>query len=184
VIFFGEGELVDIVAGGQGDFLDIFGRQGARSAEEAARIQQEALQGGIDVQSEQFNRILELISPQVEAGDLARQQQLALLGLLGPEAAQSAQSQIQESPGQQFIRERQQRALIRNASATGGLGGGNIQTALQQQAAGFAQQDIGNQFNRLSSLTGGGQVATGNIGQFGQATSGNISNLSLLKWGG
>lgn len=157
----------------------VASRNARRASERAAAQQQAAAQGGIDVQSEQFNRILELLGPSIEGGDLARQQQLGLLGLLGPEAQQAAQDQFQESPGQQFIRERQQRALTRNQAAIGGLGGGNIRTALQEQAAGFAQQDFGNQFNRLSALSGAGQTAATNIGQFGQQSAGNIGQLLL-----
>lgn len=153
----------------------IFG--GAGAAEQAARLQQEGAQAGIGRQEEQFASILELLGPSIEGGDLARQQQLALLGLLGPEAQQAAQTQFTDSPGQQFIRERQQRALTRNASAIGGLGGGNIRTALQEQAAGFAAQDFGNQFNRLGGIAGLGQQAATNLGQFGQASTQNITNL-------
>lgn len=50
------------------------------------------------------------------------------------------------TPGQDFIRQRQERALARNAGRFGGTGGGNVLTALQEQAAGFAQQDV--QFQR------------------------------------
>jgi len=153
----------------------IFG--GGSAARRAAGAQSEGAQAGIDEQRRQFDLIQGLMAPQIEAGDMARQQQLALLGLLGPEAQAQAQSQFSESPGQKFIRERQQRALVRNSAATGGLGGGNVQTALQQQAAGFASQDFGNQFNRLAGLSGSGQAATGNLGQFGQASAGNIANL-------
>lgn len=153
----------------------------SKGATRAAEFQEQAADAGIDVQSEQFQRILALLNPSAEGGDLARQQQLALLGLLGPEAQEQAQSQIQESPGQQFIRERQQRALVRNQAATGGLGGGNIQTALQEQAAGFAQQDLENQFSRLGGLAAAGQQAAFGIGEFGSSTSTNISNLLLER---
>ena len=85
--------------------------------------------------------------------------------------------QLADSPGQRFIRDRQERALLRNASATGGLGGGNVQTALQQQAVGFAQQDIQNQFGRLGQLAGQGQAVTTNQAQLGGQTASNISNL-------
>lgn len=157
------------------DFLGFTG--GTDAPIEAARIQAGGAERGIEEQRRQFDVLQDLFAPQVEAGDLARQQQLALLGLGGEGAQQEAFGQFAESPGQQFIRQRQQRALVRNASAIGGLGGGNIRTALQEQAAGFASQDFGNQFNRLSSLTGGGQTAAGNLGQFGQSTSTNIANL-------
>lgn len=163
------------IAGIAGSFL---GSRGAgRAATRAADFQSGAAEQGIDVQNEQFQRILGLLGPSIEGGDLARQQQLGLLGLLGPEAQQAAQAQFAESPGQQFIRERQQRALTRNQAAIGGLGGGNIRTALQEQAAGFAAQDFGNQFNRLGGLAGAGQQAATNIGQFGQASAANIGNL-------
>ncbi len=160
-----------------GDPLDLLGGNARRSAEEAAAEQEEAFGQGIGEQRRQFDLLFGLSQPAIEAGDMARQQQLAILGLLGPEAQAAAQAQIQESPAQKFIRDRQQRALLRNSAATGQLGGGNIQTALQQQAAGFAQQDIQNQFNRLASVTGGGQVGVGNVGQFGQAATQNITNL-------
>lgn len=91
---------------------------------------------------------------------------------------EEAFSRLAESPGQQFLRQRQEKALLRNAAATGGLGGGNVLTALQQQAAGFAQQDIQNQFSRLGQLAGQGQQATTNVAQLGGTTASNIANLT------
>lgn len=82
-----------------------------------------------------------------------------------------------ESPGQRFIRDRQERSLLRNASAIGGLGGGNVRTALQEQAAGFAQQDFQNQLDRLSQLSRSGQQAATTGAQFGLGTGGDIANL-------
>ncbi len=155
----------------------VAGSRSAKSAAKtAARAQTQAADLSVAEQRRQFDETQRLLGPSIEAGDTARQQQLALLGLLGEEAQQTAQTQFAESPGQQFIRERQQRALVRNQAAIGGLGGGNIRTALQEQAAGFAAQDFGNQFNRLAGLSGAGQTAATNIGQFGQTTAGNISN--------
>jgi|TARA_R110000782_G_C14819187_1_gene413768 hypothetical protein len=117
-------------------------------------------------------------APRIEGGNQAFSQQQALLGLSGQEAQQSAYGQIQESAGQRFLRERQQKALVRNASAIGGLGGGNVRTALQEQAAGFAMQDIDNQFNRLGSLSAQGQNAINSSGQLGtQPTTNSASNV-------
>ncbi len=175
--FFGDGEAADVLAGGEGDFLDLWGRRAGREAREAAEVQEEQFGQGIAEQRRQFDLLYDLSRPSIEAGDLARQQQLALLGLLGPEAQQQAQSEVEESPAQKFIRDRQQRALLRNASAIGGLGGGNVRSALQEQAAGFAMQDAENQFNRLASLTGGAQVGVGNVGQFGGQATNAITNL-------
>lgn len=109
----------------------------------------------------------------------------AELGALPEPAAQlSPQEQqaqafaaIAESPGQQFLRERGQRNLVRNAAAVGGLGGGNVREALVQQGVGFAQQDLQNRFGRLGQLAGQGQAATTSVGQFGSQAAGNVSAL-------
>lgn len=98
-------------------------------------------------------------------------------------SAQEAQAQafakLQESPGQQFLRKRAQRNLVRNASAIGGLGGGNVRSALVEQGVGFAAQDLQNQFGRLGQLAGQGQAATTSVGQFGAQSAGNIANLNV-----
>jgi hypothetical protein len=87
---------------------------------------------------------------------------------------EQALASLQATPGQQFLRERQQQALLRQQAALGGLGGGQVRTALQQQAMGFAQQDLQNQLARLAGLAGAGQQAAAGIGQFGQAAAGQI----------
>jgi len=112
--------------------------------------------------------------------------------LSAQEQQAQAFSQLKESPGQQFLRKRQEKAILRNASATGGLGGGNVLNALQENAFNLAQTDIENQFGRLGQLSGRGQQAgselgsgavrsAGDLGQFGQA---NVSNISNLRTGG
>jgi hypothetical protein len=117
-------------------------------------------------------------APRIEAGNQAIAQQQALLGLSGQDAQQAAYGGIQESAGQRFLRERQQRALVRNSSAIGGLGGGNVRTALQEQAAGFAMQDVNNQFGRLGQLAGQGQNASNSSAQAGGMTSPSGTNVN------
>ncbi|GAG37164.1 unnamed protein product, partial [marine sediment metagenome] len=72
------------------------------------------------------------------------------------EQQQAAFAALNESPGQQFLRDRAQKNLLRNSAAIGGLGGGNVRSALVQQGIGFAQQDLQNQFSRLGQLAGQG----------------------------
>lgn len=114
---------------------------------ESADIQQQAaLQGAFGRQEEIRNALPDILS---RAGELrqfglesARLEQDAAL-----EGAIERQSRIEEafklSPGQAFLKRRQEKALLRNQAALGGLGGGNIRTALQEQAAGIAAQDLG-----------------------------------------
>ncbi len=94
-----------------------------------------------------------------QAGNL----QSAQAGVFGPQAQQQAYNQFIASPGQQFLREQAELGTTRNAAALGGLGGGRVRQELQRQAMGMAQQDFGNQFNRLGQIAGQGLQAGGQI---------------------
>ena len=101
----------------------------------------------------------ESVSPYTIAGDQAIEKRNALMGVYGPEAQQKAYDEIRESPGQQFLRERQERALLRNQAALGGLGGGNVRTALQEQAYERSTQAIDEEMARLNELARQGLAA-------------------------
>ena len=122
-------------------------------------------QGGIDALQTEANQAQAAANQSNVALGTPAEQQAAAFAAFG------------ESPGQKFLRDRAQKNLLRNQAAIGGLGGGNVRSALVEQGVGFAQQDFQNQFARLGQLAGQGQAATTNVGQFGQATAGNISNL-------
>lgn len=102
------------------------------------------------------------LAPFVDPGISAFQTQAAQAGALGQEAQRGAFADFTASPGQQFLREQGEQALLRNQAAIGGLGGGNVRSALQRQGIGFAAQDFGNQFNRLGTLS---NIAAGLTGQ-------------------
>lgn len=164
-----------------GDPLDLFGVRAGQAAEAAAQRQEDAAQRAITVQEQQFQQILELISPFQQAGVSALEQQQALLGLAGPEAQQAAFDAFTASPGQDFLREQGEQAVLRQAAATGGLGGGNVLSALQQQGIGFAAQQLNNRIAQLGAIAGQGLGAGGQIGQAGLGTAGNVSNLLLQQ---
>lgn len=154
---------------------DVTGVEGAQKAtKQAGDIQAQAAQAGVEEQRRQFDVTQESFAPFREAGVSAIGQQSALLGLSGQEAQQTAINQFAQSPGQQFLQERAQKNLLQNAAAIGGLGGGNVRSALVQQGVGFAQQDFNNQFGRLGQLAGQGQAATTSVGQFGAQASQNV----------
>ncbi len=148
----------------------------SNAAGDAADAQQKGSEGQIAEQRRQFDVTQESFRPFQEAGTAAIGSQQDLLGLSGPEAQAAAFAAMQDSPCQQFLRDRAQKNLLRNASAIGGLGGGNVRSALVQQGVGFAQQDLQNQFGRLGQLAGQGQSAAASVGGFGQQASTNIQN--------
>lgn len=155
----------------------VSGVLGGRAAKKAGRAQQAGAEAGIAEQRRQFDITTGLQRPIFEAGDVARQELLASLGLAGPEAEAGFFERFKETRGQQFLRQQQEKSLLRSGAAIGGLGGGNIRTALQQQAEGRAAGRLGEFQNRLAGIAGAGQTAASQTGQFGQATAGNIAQL-------
>tara|TARA_R110002051_G_C8697545_1_gene493890 strand:+ start:654 stop:1328 length:675 start_codon:yes stop_codon:yes gene_type:complete len=160
----------------------ISGAASSKASKRATKAQGEASGASIAEQRRQFDITQKNLQPFQEAGTAAIGSQQDLLGLNGPEAQAAAFAAMENSPGQQFLRDRAQKNLLRNSSAIGGLGGGNVRSALVEQGVGFAQQDMQNQFGRLGQLAGQGQSAATSIGQFGQQTAGNIGN-SLMSAG-
>lgn len=105
------------------------------------------------------------LQPFAAGGGAAFDLQAAQSGALGPEAQRRAFAEFTESPGQEFLRQRGEQALLRNAAAIGGLGGGNVREELLRRGVGFAAQDFGDQFNRLGGLSNIGlTAATGRAG--------------------
>jgi hypothetical protein len=102
-----------------------------------------------------------ILAPLIAPGAQANRQQAALSGALGPEEQARAMQAFQNSPGQQYLREQAERSVLRNASATGNLGSGNVLMELQRQGAGLAAQDFDNAFNRLGQVSDRGANAMG-----------------------
>jgi hypothetical protein len=150
----------------------------AKSAgETAAGAQTEAAQAGIEEQRRQFDKVQELLAPYVEAGAGGLSGQLALAGVSGPEAEQAQIDRILAGPQYEALVGQGEEALLQQASATGGLRGGNVQGALAQFRPQILSQLIEQQYGRLGGLTGIGQASAAGVGAAGQATGTNIANL-------
>ncbi len=106
------------------------------------------------------------LQPFVRTGSNAFNQVAALLGASGSDAQQRALENFANSPGQQFLRDQGEQAVLRNAAALGGVGGGNVLKELQQFGTGVAAQDFNNQLLRLNQ-----------IGQTGFQGAGSQANL-------
>jgi O6-methylguanine-DNA--protein-cysteine methyltransferase len=75
------------------------------------------------------------------------------------------------------LRKQQEEALLRNSAAIGGLGGGNVRTALQEQAYGIASTDQQRVLENLRSLATRGQSAA--TTQSGLQAQGGLSGSAL-----
>jgi hypothetical protein len=151
--------------------------EGRESVGDASQVQQQAAQGGIDEQRRQFDAIRQLLQPYNEAGTGALAQQQALLGLGAPGAQQQAITALQGSPQFAALQQQGENAILQNASATGGLRGGNVQGALAQFRPALLSSLINQQYERLGGLSSIGQNAAAGVGNAGMSTGTNIATL-------
>jgi hypothetical protein len=149
----------------------------SKSASKAAAAQTQAADKGIEEQRRQFDRIQELLNPYVEAGGVGLQQQMALGGMSGPKAQQAAISAIEGGSEFEALTRQGEEAILQQASATGGLRGGNTQGALAQFRPQVLSSLINQQYGRLGGLTSMGQNAAVGVGNAGMQTGQNISGL-------
>ena len=148
-----------------------------QAAQDAAGTQAAAAGRGIDEQRRQFDALVELMAPYVQAGTGAIGQQQALIGLGGPQAQQQAIAGFEQSPLFQAMTQQGENAILQNASATGGLRGGNVQAALSQFRPQALNALIEQQYGRLGGLAQMGQASAAGQGAQGMASASNIGNL-------
>ena len=73
--------------------------------------------------------------------------------------------------------EQGENAILANASATGGLRGGNVQSSIAQFRPQLLSSMIDTQYNRLGGIANAGQASASGQAQMGQQSSANISGL-------
>lgn len=88
-----------------------------------------------------------------------------------------AVAQIEGQPMFQSIARQGEDAILQNASATGGLRGGNTQGALARFRPQLLNQFIEQQYARLAGITELGQNAAAGVGSAGLSTGANIGSL-------
>lgn len=158
-----------------GSLINAF--TGNRAAEKASNAQIQSNEAAIAEQKRQFDALQTLLKPYVTAGTGALTQTQGLLGLNGADAQQQAIQGLQNSPLFASMMQQGTNAILQNASATGGLRGGNTQAALAQ----FAPQVLGNlyqgQLQNLGNLVSLGQSSAAGQGNAGMGMAANIGNL-------
>lgn len=148
-----------------------------KAAQAGADAQVRAAQLGVDEQQRQFDAIQELLRPYNQAGTQALGMQQGLLGLNGNTEQSNLINQLMGSGQYQELNRQGQNAILQNASATGGLRGGNVQAALAQFSPQLLQQMIQSQFSNLGGLTTTGQNSAAMVGTAGQQMAMNNANL-------
>lgn len=147
------------------------------AAQNASNAQVGAANAGIQQQQNEFDAVQKLLAPYATAGTGALSAQQDLLGLNGAGPQGSAISAIQSGPQFAALQASGDRNILANASATGGLRGGNTQAALAQFSPSLLSQLIQQQFGNLGGLTSVGQNAAAGTGNAGMSTGNNITTL-------
>jgi hypothetical protein len=151
--------------------------QQADAANNAAGAQSASAQAGIDETRRQFDAVQKLLQPYAAAGTSALKGQQDLNGDNGAAAQAAAIQQLQASPLYQSQLQAGNTNILANASATGGLRGGNVQGALAQFSPALLAQTINDQYGRLGGMTSIGQNAAAGVGNAGMATGNSIAQL-------
>lgn len=149
----------------------------ADAIQQGAATQAASVDKGIAAQQQMLDAFQKVLSPFVTAGTGALGAQQNLLGLNGDGAQKSAISAIQASPQFTAMQKAGEDAILANASATGGLRGGNTQGALAQFSPQLLAQLIQQQMGNLSGLSTMGENAAAGVGTAGLNTGSNIANL-------
>jgi hypothetical protein len=151
--------------------------QQSKAANKAAGAQQGAAQAGMDQQNQRFDAVQKLLAPYQQAGIPAIKAQGDLAGTNGPDAQAAAIAALQQSPAYTSQLQAGNNNILANASATGGLRGGNTEAALAQFSPSLLASTINDQYARLGGLTSIGQNAAAMTGNAGMQTGNNITNL-------
>jgi hypothetical protein len=153
----------------------MMGKDAANSAASAAGdAQSYSALKQIEEQRRQYDETKALLAPYVTAGNGAVGAQQDLLGLGGAGAQEQAIYGLAYGPQMSAMVQQGENAMLQNASATGGLRGGNFQETLAQFRPQLLNQMIQQQFSNLGGLTGVGANAAAGQANFGQQSSSNI----------
>jgi len=133
------------------------------------------------MQMQTMDRLSKMLKPYRKAGELGLGGQLDLLGLNGNDAQAASIAALEKSPQFTSLVQSGENALLQNASATGGLRGGNTSAALAQFRPQMLSQIIESQYGKYAGLSALGENAAAQTGNnmtnSTNAISGYLSNI-------
>ena len=157
----------------------IGSNQQKKAAEGATAAQVQMGDKAIAEQSRQFDAFQKILQPYVQGGESALGGMLDILGI-GPQGQQGQQTAIagiENSPQFQALQQQGEGAILANASATGGLRGGNTQGALAQFRPSLLNNLINQRFQQFGNVASLGQASAAGVGNAGLQTGANIGNI-------
>lgn len=169
--------------GNAGMFPTINGMSGGGSGQIVGQIQGNSGFFGIPgnkstIQPQQQQRLGGLPG-YAQAGGQAFGMQQDFLGMNGAQAEQSFIDSVLNSNQFNYMTKQGEEAILEHARATGGLRGGQVQSALAQFRPQLLNQLLEQKYGRLGGISGLGYDATGNLAQLGQASAAGQASAGL-----
>jgi hypothetical protein len=154
---------------------------GAGSAKKASRSAETAQIGFLDRALGEFSNQRDqdrvAYAPFTEGGSAGLSSLLDLLGINGPEAQQRAMGIVQSSPALASVIRNGEESVLQNASATGGLRGGDTQRGLADFRSDAFAQELERQIGRLGGISNMGLQAVGGASGAGQNSTRSIADI-------
>mgnify|MGYP003653186803 CR=1 FL=1 len=169
-----------------GGLLSAWGAgEGAEAAREASGAEADAAAQAGGISERQYAEAREDFAPYRSVGKNALYNLASLYGLdyegapgTADQRQAFAKDQFTTSPGYEFRREEGLRGINQAGAAAGKLASGQTLKALQRYGDERASEDYGNYTNRLASLAGVGQSATGSTSNLGAADAGRRASAA------
>lgn len=155
----------------------IGGGKQKKASRRAEAAQLEYLNRALDEQRRQFDTTQQNFEPYNNLGRASLGPLGDLIGVNGNEAQGSAIEALRSSPFYQSLYRTGEEALLANASATGGIRGGNTQRSLADFGADTLATTIDRQLANLGGLAGMGLGSTESLANFGANKANAVSNI-------
>lgn len=154
------------------------GNSQKKAVDRAAQAQIDAYNRGIDIQQHQYEQTRADYLPYTQAGTAAIGDLGDLVGINGSDVQAAGIAGLKEGPLYGSLFNNGREALLQNASATGGLRGGNFERASMDFGADVLANVYQNQLGNLSGLAGLGVGATGSVAGAGLANANAATALN------
>lgn len=155
----------------------IGGKKQKKAIKKATKQQVEYLNKAIDEQHRQFDTTHADFQPYRDVGYKGLGELGDLVGVNGGDKQGAAIEALKASPFYQQLYKTGEEATLQNASATGGIRGGNTERGLADFGADTLMQTIDRQLSNLGGLAGMGMGATNAVANFGQHSTDAVSQL-------
>lgn len=148
-----------------------------KAVKKATKAQIAAMDKAIAEQRRQFDITQTNFAPYRETGAQGLAGLGDLVGVHGADPQAAAIASLRESPFFKSLFRTGEETVLQNASATGGLRGGNTQASLYNLGEDTLMKTIQQQLASLGGLAGMGMGATNAVANFGQHTADQVSGL-------